>query len=139
LVYTTKVINMYPGAAGSVICASPTTAWAWGSWVELVPAGKITSDFIVLGLVIDPRTETDTREFALQLGSGAPGAESPDITLGGYHLGGTTGITVKGWFIPVPIPRKYAANTRLAVKAADSAPTAYYYAVKVVFIELPLR
>jgi len=138
LVYTTRDVNIYPGAAYPPSFQSPTTAWAWGSWVELVPANTITSDFIVLGLVITFPIGMVVRRFLIQLGYGAAGAETPAISLAGHwQTNGAVQVPISQ-FYPLPIPRKFAANTRLSVRATDDDPTAGLYEARLVYMLLPL-
>jgi len=136
--YTTKDILTYPLNAGPVTftVGDGVTAWAWGAWKEVVPAGAITADFVILG-AIHGAASTESLHFMVQLGVGAAGAESPIMTYGGkfrYY-------SASGWYweaVPVmfPIPRKVGANSRVAVRGARAAAATKTHNVKVIYYEL---
>jgi len=137
--YTTKEIKIYPPAAGGAIAASGTAIWAWGSWVELVPANTITSDFLILGVVYDQYYAiSESVSWQVQLGVGAAGAEAPIASVAGTHYY----YSASGWgdfpFYPLIIPRKVPANSRVAVRATDDDPSAYNHRVRIQYVELPL-
>jgi len=137
--YTTKEIRIYPSAAGGVEAYSGTAVWAWGSWVELVPANTITSDFLILGVVYDQYYAlSESVRWQVQLGVGAAGAEAPIASVAGTHYY----YSASGWgdfpFYPLVIPRKVPANSRVAVRATDDDPTAFRHCVKIQYVELPL-
>jgi len=138
-IYTTKEIKIYPAQAASVGAASSTTPWAWGSWVELVPANTITSDFIILGIYYDQYYALSTYlRWLIQLGVGAAGAESPIASLAGVHYYASAAGYGHFPFYPLVVPRKAAANSRVAVRATDDKTAAYTHYVKIQYVELPL-
>jgi len=139
--YTTKNIECYPLAASGPTVASPATAWAWGSWVEIVPANTITSDFVITHLIAleDPATPAvDTRiQTVFQLGIGDAGSEVVIISIPVTFLIDSKVGHVAPWIIPLPVPRKVAANSRVAIRVTDSVATAFTYGgCKIVYIKL---
>jgi len=139
--YTTKNIKCYPLAASGPTVASPATAWQWGSWVELVPAGTITVDFVITHFVLleDPVAAVDARHQAVfELGVGASGSEVAIIDIPVTYLIDSAVGHLAPWIIPLPVPRKVNANSRVAIRCTDSiAAIRTYGGVKIVYIELP--
>lgn len=139
LTYTTKAAKLYPLAAEPVSCSSSATAWAWGSWAELVPVDTITSDFIITAVVIIVASETTTRDWVCQIGIGAAGAEAAIIDVAGKWAYATTvGLFIASATFVLPVPIKITANTRVAVRATDDTASALNYNAKIQYIELPL-
>jgi len=137
--YTTKEILCYPLAAAGAYATSSTTAWAWGSWAELVPANTITSDFIILGIYVHIEKKLATYHFQVQIGKGSAGAETSIATVAGHwYYASTAGFAVRKRYFPLPIPIKVSANERIAVRVTDEAAAAYAYRVSINYIELPL-
>jgi len=139
--YTTKDIKCYPLAASGPTVASPATAWAWGSWVELVPANAITVDFVITHLIAleDPVAAVDVRHQAVfQIGIGSAGAEVAIISIPVTYLIDSAVGHLAPWVFPLPAPRKVNANSRVAVRVTDSiAAVRTYGGCKIVYIELP--
>jgi len=139
--YTTKDIKCYPNAAAGPTIASPATAWAWSGWTELVPADTITSDFVITHVVLleDPVAAVDTRhQMVIELGVGGAGSEDTIVSIPvTYLIDSAVGHTAP-WVIPLPVPRKVSANSRVSIRVTDSVAAARTYGgVKIVYIELP--
>jgi len=138
VLYTVKEIKIYPPQADPPIFSSGAVAWGWGSWVQVVPANTITRDFIIIGVMIGMEDEGQTRRWDIQVGVGAPGAESPIISLSGVHSYSGTGVYRAGVIIPLSIPRRVKANSRVAARVSDHIAAALAYRIKIQYIELPL-
>lgn len=137
--YTTKEIKLYPPGALPVQAFSSATPFEYGSWSEIVPADTITSDFIVVAV---PRSFVDpdpSELVAVQIGVGAVGEEEPIITVFYAHMYASgVGFALSSEEGTLPIPRKVVANSRVAVRVADTGGVVRAYAVKIMYIELPL-
>jgi len=134
----TKDILMYPLNADPVsfTLGDGVTEWAWGAWREVVPANTITKDFVIIG-VIHGAYSTETLDFAVQLGVGLAGAETPIIS----YVGIFRSVSSAGsyWETPslmFPTPRKVSANSRIAVRGARSAIATKPAYVKIIYYEL---
>jgi len=134
----TKDILMYPLNADPVsfTLGDGVTEWAWGAWKEVVPANTITKDFVIIG-VIHKAHSTETLDFAVQLGVGLAGAETPIISYGGkFRYVSSAGYYWETTPIMFPTPRKVSANSRIAVRGARSAIATKSAYVKIIYYEL---
>lgn len=139
LKYTEKAQEIYPPLADSIQCASDTSDWGVGSWVELVPADTITDDFIAVGLITRISSIVTAREFELHLGKGAGGSEVQIAAIGGrFVYSSSVARFFDGWPWYFRIPIKVDANTRIAVRAADDNTSALNYRLKLLYMKLPL-
>lgn len=141
--YTDELIKSYPMAAAGVQPVSSDTAWAWGSWAELVPVNAINKDFDIcaipflfppVGLTKDVRYQG-----VIQLGSGASGSETPITSLPITFLSDTlVDHAPNKQILPLPVPRRVSANTRIAVRVANDGSVALTYGpIKIIYIEGP--
>lgn len=139
--YTTKNVECYPLAASGPTCASPATAWTWGTWVELVPINTITVDFVITHLVAleDPVAALDTRhQTVFQLGIGTAGSEVVIASIAVTWLIDSAAGHLAPWSFPLPVPRKVAANSRVAIRCTDSiAAIRTYGGCKIIYVRLP--
>ena len=141
--YTTKEIKCYPLAAAGASVSTKTTAWAWTNWTEIVPADTIPSDFIILALVTSfgtPCQSADTLNQCLfQIGVGASGAEVPIASLPANIIPDTQAGYPPLLLLPLIIPVKVPANSRISFRVATSYTTSRKCnGTKIVYIELPL-
>jgi len=137
--YTTKTLKSYTSGGPGVGISSSTSAWVWGSWTEVVPAGTITSDFIIAGVCVVIDSPTYYHDWCIQFGVGAAGAESSIIEVSGrFRYDSAAGRRIESQIFMLPIPIKVSANSRIAARAIDSYAAALAYKVKILYMELPL-
>jgi len=137
-IYTTKDIQIYPLLDRPVVFSSAATAWTWGGWIEVIPPNTITADFLIAGILITIGNPDVAREFDIQIGVGVAGQETPIITWSGSHVYWSTSGAISFFTTTAfSIPRKVPANSRIAVRAADSIATPLRYRCKIQFIKLP--
>jgi len=142
--YTDDKINSYPTTSTGVQPVSSATAWVWGSWVELVPANTITSDFDItdINFLFDPVGLTkDVRyQAVIQIGVGAAGSETPIISLPVHFLSDTLVDHVPdNQVVFLPVPRRIPANSRVAVRVANDGAVALTYGpIKIRYIKAPV-
>ena len=139
--YTTKDVECYPLLASGPTPASGATAWAWGSWLELVPVNTIASNFVITHLVAleDPVAAIDTRHQAVfQLATGLAGSEVVIASIPVTYLIDSAVGHLAPWIFPLPAPRYVAANARISIRCTDSIASARTYGgCKIVYIKLP--
>jgi len=139
--YSDDKISCYPTASAGVQPVSSATAWAWGSWVELVPPNTIAGPFDItdinflfppVGLTKDVRYQA-----VIQIGVGAAGSETPIISLPVHFLSDTLVDHVPdNQVVFLPVPRRVAANSRVAVRAANDGAVALTYGpIKIRYIK----
>ena len=136
--YTTQVIKVYPLLANSVLLTAAAGGWTFSNWVEIVPANTITSDCLVLGILLSQLVGGGSIEYICQLGKGGAGAETaiasfPMGVIATSNVG--FGITLPS-FLPIGI--LLPANTRIAARLANDLSTGYSMEVKLIYVELPL-
>jgi len=136
--YTEKPQKVYPLAQGALEIQSGNSVWGWGSWYELVPANTITSDFIIVGVYINPGNISWNRYFDMQWGKGAAASETPIVTVTGNSAEETLAGIVYRHLFALGFPIKVAANSRIAVRVCDGRADMCHYYVKVAYIEFPL-
>jgi len=137
--YTEKEIKLYPLLSDPPYCLAGAGAYVFGSWAELVPANIITSDFLALGLMVRLNDMGTLRHWVLQLGKGLSGAETSIAAVSGFFwYDSVAGRHWLGRMIPLPIPIKIAANSRVAMRAADSNGTELLYEVRLQYVEFPI-
>lgn len=109
---TTKA---YPENADGVNVTSSTSDWAFGSWVEIIPANTITETFWIFGAV--ENTLSLAIDGILQIGIGGAGSEVAimDIKFAHtFHIHTRTNQPMV----------KVAANTRVAARVATEGTSA---------------
>jgi hypothetical protein len=127
---TTRNYKSYPAAAAGVTAASGTSAWTFGSWVELVPVNTITSIFYIAALIglEEPTAPVDVRhEVVAEIGTGAGGSEVVIISIPVDTFIDSAVGHLASWYLMLPEPKEVAANTRIAVRVADEEAAARTY------------
>lgn len=112
--------------------SSSTSANTFGAWVAQYAANVLTSDFLVLGVVVRPNHTTECYA-EIELGKGGAGSEVTIASVCFEPIGAKENITFN-----FPIPIKVDANTRIAARAKDSVASALAYYVHVLVQYLPL-
>jgi len=108
--FSAPVYLVYPLNAASVTVSGTTTAWAWGSWTEIIPVNTVTKTFWIIGLAI-----TNTSQAVptiIQIGKGASGSEA---AIANFKIRGV----VSAW-MTLPSPIRVEANTRIAARVAQA-------------------
>ena len=136
--HTSKEAKTYPPAAVAIPVLDGALAWEWGDWAELVPADTITSDFIIIGIMIEPLDRGQDRQWEIQLGTGGAGSEVPKVSMAGaYRQESAAGRRQFGWIIPLSAPHTVPANSRVAGRGCSDNPPRSMD-LKIQYIELPL-
>jgi len=130
--WTEKAIKPYPTDSMPVTVYSTTTAFAYGSWVEVIAAGAITSDFIIVGI---SHYQVAAAHNQIEIGKGSAGAE---VAITKVADSTRTADGPVSHVIPIIPPLRVAANTRIAVRVTDNTTTAYAHYIYLLVIELPL-
>lgn len=134
---TTKKIKTYPDQPVSV--PSGDGFYTWGDWTQIVPAGAITSDFIVVGVHIG-RTQHDEGFYTLEIGYGNDGEEEVAIRIPGQMVQVDGAVVNRDFHLMVPLEpfRKFAAGTRIAARLGTNSLYPYDVNVRICYVELPL-
>jgi hypothetical protein len=104
-------IRCYPTGANAITLTGTTTTWQKGSYVEIVPANGITSNFRVKEIVVE--AVSASIECELDIATGAAASES---IFGTYRFVGTCRIPVSS--------ETRLANTRISARIANKGTTA---------------
>jgi len=139
--YTDELIKSYPALADGVEVISSSTSWAWGSWVQLVPANAITNPFDIHSLAyFDPWGATKDLRYqgVIQLGIGAAGSEVPIISLAVHSLPDSMVNHIpEKQIYTLPVPRRVPANSRVAVRIANDGNEALWWrGIKIRYVEV---
>jgi hypothetical protein len=134
-------IKSVPTQSAGVSASSTTTAWSFGSWVQITSGLSVVLK--VIGIQFqesqnNPAVDT-TIERLFEIGIGASGSEvtklqipssvRPDTTTYGHYLPPVNRV----W---LPEPYFIPANTRIAVRVTDSTTTAVTYnGIKLIYEE----
>lgn len=128
---TTNRYLSYPAAAAGISLVSPTTAWSFGSYVELVPLNGITVDFYICGFVwltFPTYTVDTTVETIFEIATGAVASEVLAVQFPStWRIDSAAGHMPLPQII-LPEPKLIAANTRLSARVANSGTVAATYA-----------
>ncbi len=128
--YVTNQLKTYPYQA------APITHDAWGSWsngasfTEVVAASTITSNFVIVGVIIDCAGNDD---HIVDFCTGAASSEVKKISVPIRRN------SDEGHLKPIilPIPLYVPANTRISVHGSKASGNGNIY-VKILYYELPL-
>jgi hypothetical protein len=118
-----KVIYLEQSPA-PILATTSATSWAFGSWVEMVPAGAILNDIAVhaLSFMIDPVTPSgdENQQTLIELGTGVAGSETTfaQIPLT-WYIDNKTGHVQAKAYLPLPEPRLVSARSRIALRVAN--------------------
>lgn len=134
LAYTTNELKVYPSLAAATTFTSSATAWNWGAWTEIVPASTITNAFLIFGAFVT-NTEGVTRQWQVQIGTGAAASEVSKINLAGESEADTSADS--GLWTP-PVGVYVVANARVAMRATDNEAGANTFNGRIYYVELPL-
>lgn len=122
---TTNRYLSYPAAANGITATSGSViAYTFGSWTQLVPASTITSTFYIAGFTwgwVSAATTVTTFEFIFEIGTGAAASEVTIIQLPSSLRNQSNVGYLPSNFITLPEPVQVAANTRIAVRLANSS------------------
>ncbi len=134
---TTRATNTYSETAGPIMTYPymniPSevvggTYWKWGEWIDIIPAGTIKSDFLVVGI----HMHSNDIEGAIELGSGGKGSEVVLAHLPSSASASAAGITLT-MFLPSPIRLK--AGSGVAMRYTVGIETPRYIRVKILYQE----
>tara|TARA_R100000789_G_C3005415_1_gene149927 strand:- start:175 stop:612 length:438 start_codon:yes stop_codon:yes gene_type:complete len=107
-------LNVYPTLAAAVQVTCHSDAYTYGSYTEVVPASTITGDFFLESIQIEEVSGTDA--FQVSVGTGTAASETEVAVARAYFPHTSyTGPRV------IPIRKRIDANTRIAVRAANSS------------------
>lgn len=113
------------------IVASDALADTYGAWTETT-TDTGASDIGVCWVALYPQEASShsARNWAVQVGTGAGGAEAAVITLGSgtFELGGTEESKSADIWV-LPFPRRIPANSRISARVKDSEAAARSYRV----------
>lgn len=112
--------------------ATPAVANTFSSWLELFAANVITSDFLIVAVMIRP-DHTSAVNAEVELGKGAAGSEETIASVCWEPIGAKENICFS-----LPNPIKVAANTRIAGRVKHSSASALAYFIHPVIQKLPL-
>ena len=135
--YKSMTSSCYPINAAAVSVSSGGSAHGDGSWVEIVPASTITKDILITGLsaYVDSVSENHLN-IEIALGTGSGGSETEIIRVSHSWVY----VSNVGWcpclYIPLSIPIKVSANTRIACRIADAEAAANDFRVKINYVEM---
>jgi hypothetical protein len=115
----------YMNIPSEVVCG---TYWKWGEWTDIIPAGTIKTDFLVVGIYMHA---TDI-EGEIELGSGSKGSEVVLAHLPSSASAAAAGITLT-MFLPSPIRLK--AGSSVAMRYTIATETPRYLRVKILYQE----
>lgn len=128
---TTNRYLSYPAALAGISLVSPTSAWVFGSYVELVAASGITVDFYICGFVwltFPTYTVDTTIETLFEVATGASSSEVLAVQFPStWRIDSAAGHMPLPQII-LPEPKFVAANTRLSARVANSGTVAATYA-----------
>lgn len=120
-----KVPTVYPVLAHGPSPTSGTAQWAYGAWVEIIPANTITTA-IVIAEISTLYISAARINPLFELGVGAAGAE----VLAARGKAAIEFGSGAGWFefrVPFAKPFRVSANSRVAVRVADNSASALAY------------
>lgn len=128
---TTDRYLAYPAAAAGIVKASGGgAAWAFSTYIEVVPVSTITATFYLSGFTwcwhTPPALADTTYEVLFEIASGLAGSEVLVAQIPGSYRGDTLVGYVPSNFVVLPEPKQIAANTRLSVRVAQSLATTVY-------------
>lgn len=107
--------------------ASAASAWGFGAWQTLL---QNCPELSVIGLTLQftaiPSVDT-TEEVILEIGTGAVGAETTKLQFPYSFRSDTAVGFYRPWHFFLPEPLTVAANTRVAVRFADTSTSARTY------------
>jgi len=134
---TTKEIKVYPDQPVTVNAGDGF--YSWGPWTEIVPAGAITSDFIVVGVHIG-RTWHTEGFWTLEIGHGSSGEEEIDIKLPGQMVQANGDTVNRDFHTVVSLEpfRKFTAGSRIVARLGTNSLYPYNVKVRLCYVELPL-
>jgi hypothetical protein len=108
--YSTHVPTVVPLSASFATITSGSSAWAFGSWVELLSAAQVTTAIRITGLL----AANITRPQEIQIGFGASGSEVAKTTIPyGHTGGGGDGID----YVRLGRPLCVSSGTRISMRA----------------------
>jgi hypothetical protein len=112
------VPNLYPkppAAAISALANTSGTADTYGAWGEVIPAGAIATDFVIVGYT--GSFPTVASSGATSFGVGSAGAE---VEIGALQwiTQSSTGINIPAPVLTFAKPVKVAAGSRVAARSA---------------------
>lgn len=118
--WTTTPPLVAPTGGSFVTVTSGGAAWAFGSWVEVLPAAMVPTAIMLTGIV--PTAIGVPHE--IQIGAGAAGAESSLITLPyATSAGGGDGFN----YLRFPRPICISAGTRISVRSRSGTPSSQWF------------
>lgn len=112
---TTQNRRVYPSAASTVTATSGGSAWASGSWVEIIAASTETVEFYLAALTFKNNSGS-ANQFEVDVGTGGAGAETVIGTVKLAEMANNA--EARAEILPL---RTIAANARVAVRVRSSA------------------
>jgi len=115
----------YPTLANGVMIAGGAGAWELGNFVEVIPAGAITTEYDVHYIIFENASATDVYELVFY--NGGIGSEVEIGRIRTDRSSATSGISN----VPIQIPAQ-PGNTRISAKVAsksggDNVKISVYY------------
>ncbi|RKX44967.1 MAG: hypothetical protein DRP27_05330 [Thermotogae bacterium] len=122
-------IQTYPKLEHPISVQTGSGAWVEGEWTEIIPAGTITEDFLIVGVW----WFVSIYHAILEIGKGAAGAEEEIIAIPSWTAYRTDAgyILYQPIFFSTPVPVE--ANARIAARVADANTDVTTHSVKVIY------
>ena len=128
--HTHDSAKIYPELANPVTLTADSSAWTYGSWVEIIPADTITEPFDIHWVLLSSISANGN--YTLQLGAGDSGSEEVIGTIG-YNR---NAVQSQEGSQPVQIPHQ-ASNKRIAARIASGNANADTTDIKLYYHEYP--
>lgn len=124
----TGALDVYPTLAAAVQVTCHADAYTYGSYTEVVPASTITGDFFLESIQIEEVSGTDA--FEVSIGTGGAASET-EVAVARAYFGHTSNTGHR----TIPVRKRIDANTRIAVRAANSSAAS----AKIVHVSISYR
>jgi hypothetical protein len=113
LQYLDSQVKTYPTTAVGVTATAGAATYAKdGTWVEIIPASTVTTDYSVVAMALDIITTVD--EYEIELGTGTAASE---VVVSTHKF--ASAITSGETRIDISSMAQIPANTRLAVRLSS--------------------
>ena len=121
---TDSLISL-PSTADGILCASTTTAYAYGPWVQV--SSGIANNIVICALLVDNTTLYDL-DTTVQIGTGDAGSEAAKVQFT-KQLDSSYPLAYVNLTYPINIP----ANTRIAARVSTDGTTSMNIRVSIMY------